>query len=64
MCIACCYQMSILTFIQIRWFYIGIYLVVVQLLSCVLTLCHLMDGSMPGFPVFHYLLEFAQIHVH
>ena len=22
-----------------------------------------MDGSMPGFPVLHYLLEFAQIHV-
>ena len=23
-----------------------------------------MDCSMPGFPVFHYLLELAQIHVH
>ena len=23
-----------------------------------------MDRSMPGFPVFHYLLEFAQTHVH
>ena len=23
-----------------------------------------MDSSMPRFPVFHYLLEFAQIHVH
>ena len=33
MCIACCYQMSILTFIQIRWFYIGIYFVVVQSLG-------------------------------
>ena len=31
--------------------------------SC-LTLCHPMDCSMPGFPVFHYLLEFAQTHVH
>ena len=28
------------------------------------TLCHLMDCSTPGFPVFLYLLEFAQIHVH
>ena len=28
-----------------------------------LTLCYPMDCSMPGFPV-HYLLEFAQIHVH
>ena len=23
-----------------------------------------MDCSMPGFPVFHHLLEFAQTHVH
>ena len=29
-----------------------------------LTLCHIMDCSTPGFPVFHYLLEFAQTHVH
>ena len=29
-----------------------------------LTLCDLMNGSMPGFYVLHYLLEFAQIHVH
>ena len=27
-------------------------------------LCDLMDSSMPGFPVLHYLLEFVQIHVH
>ena len=31
--------------------------------SC-LTLCDPMDSSMPGFPVLHYLLEFAQIHNH
>ena len=31
--------------------------------SC-LTLCDSMNGSMPGFLVLHYLLEFAQIHVH
>ena len=29
-----------------------------------LTLCDPMDYSMPGFPVFHHLLEFAQMHVH
>ena len=29
-----------------------------------LTLCDSMDCSMPGFPVFHHLLEFAQTHVH
>ena len=28
------------------------------------TLCNPMDCSMPGFPALHYLLEFAQIHVH
>ena len=31
--------------------------------SC-LTLCNPMDCSMPGFPVLHYLEEFAQPHVH
>ena len=38
--------------------------IVVQSLSCVLILCDPMDCSMPGFPVLHYLLEFAQTHVH
>ena len=28
------------------------------------TLCNPMDWRMPGFPVLHYLPEFAQIHVH
>ena len=28
------------------------------------TLCDHMDCSMPGLPVLHYLLEFAQIYVH
>ena len=28
------------------------------------TLCDPMDCSMPGFPVLHYLPEFAQAHVH
>ena len=28
------------------------------------TLCNPMDCSMPGFPVLHYLLEFAQTYVH
>ena len=31
--------------------------------SC-LTLCNPMDCNMPGFPVLHYLLEFAQTHTH
>ena len=29
-----------------------------------LTLCNPMNSSTPGFPVLHYLLEFAQTHVH
>ena len=28
------------------------------------TLCNPTDCSMPGFPVLHYLLQFAQTHVH
>ena len=32
-------------------------------MSCT-TLCPSMDCSMPGFPVLHHLLEFAQTHVH
>ena len=31
--------------------------------SC-LILCNLMDCSTPGFPVLHFLSEFAQTHVH
>ena len=31
--------------------------------SC-LILCDPMDCSMPGFPVLHYISEFAQTHVH
>ena len=28
------------------------------------TLCNCRDYRVPGFPVLHYLLEFAQVHVH
>ena len=35
----------------------------VQLLRCI-QLCNPTDCSMPGFPVFHCLPEFAQTHVH
>ena len=44
-------------------FYKIIFIVVVQSLSC-RTLCEPMDCSTPGSPVLHYLLVFAQIHVH
>ena len=39
-----------------------IVIVVVQSLS--VWLCDPMNCSMPGFPVLHYLPEFAQIHVY
>ena len=42
---------------------IVIYVVVVQLLSCPI-LYDPMNCSMPGFPVLHYLPEFAQTHFH
>ena len=38
--------------------------VVVQLLSHAQLFCNPLDCSMPGFPVLHYLEEFAQTHVH
>ena len=38
--------------------------VVVQSLSCIPALGDPMDYSMPGFPVIHYLQEFARIHAH
>ena len=36
----------------------------VLLLLCCPTLCDPMDCSIPGLPVVHCLLEFAQVHVH
>ena len=37
---------------------------VVQSFSCVWTLCDPIDCNTKGFPVLHYLLEFAETHVH
>ena len=39
-------------------------LVVVVCCQVVSTLCNPMDCSIPGSPIFYYLLEFAQIHNH
>ena len=46
----------------ISYFFIPL-LLFVELLSHV-QLCDSMDCSTPGFPALHYLLKFAQIHVH
>ena len=43
---------------------IGIFLVPVQLGSCVRLFCDPMNCSTPGFLVLHYLPELAQTHVH
>ena len=42
---------------------VGVFVVVQFAQSC-LTLCDPMNCSTPGFPILHYLLEFAQIHAH
>ena len=42
----------------------GVVVVYFLVTKLYLTLCDRMDCSMPGFPVFHCLLEFAQTHVH
>ena len=39
-------------------------LLLLSVLNSCATLCDPMDCSMPGFPVLHYLVEFAQTHVH
>ena len=36
----------------------------VVVIKLCLTFCDPMDYTMPGFPIPHYLLEFAQVHVH
>ena len=36
----------------------------VVVIKLCLTFCDPMDCTMPGFPIPHYLLEFAQVHVH
>ena len=41
-----------------------LHVVVVQWAKSFLTLCNPVDCSMPCFPILHYLLEFAQTHVH
>ena len=51
-----------------RWTLLPLLIIIIccccSVLKSCLTLCDSMDCSIPGLPVFHYLLEFAQIHVH
>ena len=48
---------------RMKFWVVRVFFIVVQLLNCV-WLCDPMDYSIPASSVFHYLLEFAQIHVH
>ena len=48
---------------------IMLYLLILMVSCCFvtvsrLTLCYPMNSSKPGFPVLHYLLKFAQTHIH
>ena len=76
-CISLCSATKILFLLKCSWFTMllipvvqrsGLVVVVVQPLSnCCCscpTVCDPMDCSTPGFPVLHYLSEFAQIRVH
>ena len=46
------------------WFPLGLTGLLLLFSHSVMYLCDRTDGSMPGFPVPDYILEFAQTHVH
>ena len=54
------YNVVLVSAVQKSESVIHIHVVVVQSLSP----CDLMDQSIMGFPVLHYLLEFVETHVH
>ena len=58
-----CWQSDVSAFYMLSRLVIAITLFSSVTQPC-LTLCDPMDRSMPGFPVFHYFLEFAQTPVH
>ena len=65
-CLACCFSTSgllshLYTFSKICW---KVYQGCCSVTQSCSTLINLMDGSTPGFPFFHHLLEFPQTHVH
>ena len=47
-----------------NWYTFLVTMFVCSVAQLCLTLCKPMESSTPGFPVLHYLLEFAQMHVH
>ena len=63
-CGACfSWQLCILFYIK-TWFIAYLQHCCCSVAQSCWTLCDPMDCRTPGFPVLHYVLEFAQIHVH
>ena len=50
--------------LSVSLFFFPTFVVLCSVAKSCLILCDPMDCIMPGFPVFHYLLEFIQSHVH
>ena len=69
-CMSCLYILEINPLSVASFAIIFIIIIIITLCYCCsvaklyLTLCDAMDCSTPGFPVLHYLPEFAQTHVH
>ena len=49
---------------ELKWFEARTIAVVQSVTKSCQTLCDPVDGSTPGFPVLHCLLEFGEMHVH
>ena len=58
-----CYTLLWSNFLTFQLIVSGLEQLLLFTVSCI-RLCDPMDCTTPGFPVHHYLLEFAQIHVH
>ena len=64
------YQINFISHIIVFYFVVKLHIFASNLIECCSvaklcpTLCHLVDCSTPGFPVFHYLPESTQTHVH
>ena len=50
--------------VLVPWGVLGLHVCIYSVTKLYLTVCNPIDFSTPGFPVLHYLPEFAQIHVH
>ena len=62
-CVCVCVLESVYKYIYMC-IYVCVYFCCCSVTKSCLTLFDFVDCSTPGFPVLHYLLEFAQIHIH